>query len=511
VTRSLIFTEAVVAHTRQIPDKPALVDATGTISYGDIGSAIDRVGVALGRLGAGPGELIILALEPSATQAVALVAVMAAGAVACPLNIRLAPREVDEFVQPLGARLAIVSRAYRGLLEGTGLQVVSVAADADLATFLDALEEAAAARPAALPSRPPEENDPALVVGTGGTTGVPKAATYSQRGLWTWVAICAHIQEMRQDDVELYLSPFFHSTVVTNLLTLLFIGATIRILPGYDEEAIVDAINRDAISRMYAAPTVWTRVLDSPALRQGRSGRLRVIAFGSMKSQADMPDKLRAAFPGIRLLTGYGTTEFGPVTRIKGHEIGVDPSCVGRPVAGARVEIRTPDGEPVPDGEEGEIVVWCPWQMTGYWGRADLSKEVMFEGGIRPGDIGRFGPDGSLFLMGRSKDAVITGGENVWPAEVENALVQHPDVVDAIVYGVEDRVWGERVEAAIVVAPGATVTLEGLRDFGRDLVASYKLPRSLRVVEGIPLTHLNKPDRLALKRFAERQPLPDGV
>jgi acyl-CoA synthetase (AMP-forming)/AMP-acid ligase II len=111
--------------------------------------------------------------------------------------------------------------------------------------------------------------------------------------------------------------------------------------------------------------------------------------------------------------------------------------------------------------------------------------------------------------VGRSKDVIITGGENVWPAEVENALVQHPRVRDAIVYGVADRIWGERIEAAVVVGPGPELTLAELRAFGRELVASYKLPRSLRVVDQIPLTHLSKPDRAALKLAAEREPLPD--
>src|SRR5258708_14453282 len=132
---------------------------------------------------------------------------------------------------------------------------------------------------------------------------------------------------------------------------MLFMGATVRVLCGYEEDAVVDAINSGAITRMYAAPTVLMRILEAPDLRPGPQTRLRVIAFGSMKSQADMPMLIRSVFPGIRLLTGYGTTEFGPVTRLKGDEIGGDPSCVGRPIAGARVEIRSSAGEPRPAGE----------------------------------------------------------------------------------------------------------------------------------------------------------------
>src|SRR5262249_51126010 len=144
---------------------------------------------------------------------------------------------------------------------------------------------------------------------------------------------------------------------------------------------------------------------------------------------------------------------------IKGDEIGTEPGCVGRPVPGARIEIRGAGGERLAAGAEGEVVVWCPWQMEGYWGRPDQTADVLVEGGIRPGDVGRLDDDGRLHLMGRSKEAIVTGGENVWPAEVENALLAHPDVVDAVVYGVDDAVWGERVEAAVVLAPGAGVGL----------------------------------------------------
>jgi fatty-acyl-CoA synthase len=156
-------------------------------------------------------------------------------------------------------------------------------------------------------------------------------------------------------------------------------------------------------------------------------------------------------------------------------------------------------------------VTWCPWQMDGYWGRPEQTAACMIEGGIRPGDIGQFDADGFLHLKGRSKEAIKTGGENVWPAEVENALLRHPNVADVVVYGVEDGVWGERVEAAVVPAPGTSLSLDDVRTFGRTLIASYKLPRSLRLIDRVPLTHLNKPDRAAVQLAAQREPLPDMV
>lgn len=508
MSRPLVYTDAIAANASHFPDRPALVDGAGTVTYGELWAGASRIASALGRLGVGRGDLVATALEPSAAQAVALLGVMAAGGVACPLNIRLAPPEVVAFLGPLGPRLAIAAERHALLVAGIGAPAVTVAGAAGHEEIAEALAAAVGTRGGEAPPVPNAEDDPLLVVGTGGTTGAPKAATYSQRGVWAWCAICGHIQEMRQDDQHLYLSPFFHSTIVTNLMTALFVGATVRVHAGSDLDAIVGGIAAGEVTWLYAAPTVLTRMLDAPRLRPGR---LRVIAFGSMKSQAGMPDRLRRAFPGIRLITGYGTTEFGPVTRVKGEEIGTDPGCVGRPVPGARIEIRRADGSAAPVGEQGEIVVWCPWQMDGYWGRPEQTAATMLDGGLRTGDIGRFDAGGSLHLLGRSKEAIVTGGENVWPAEVENALLHHPEVADAVVYGVDDAVWGERVEAAIVLAAGSRLGLEELRVFGRSRVASYKLPRSLRVVEAIPLTHLDKPDRLALRRAAAADPLRDMV
>jgi fatty-acyl-CoA synthase len=494
LSRPLIFTEAVAAHAASFPGKTALIDAAGPVTYGELWSSVTSIAASLAGRGIGRDDMVAVALEPSVEQAAALLGVMAAGAVACPLNIRLAPPEVATFLGPMGPKLAIASERHGGLARAAGAPPVTLAE--------------LTAGPPGTPA-PIDERQPMLVVGTGGTTGIPKAATYSHRGVWAWCATCGHIQEMRQEDVHLYLSPFFHSTLVTNLLTPLFTGATVHVLPGYDEEAIVAGLNTDRYTWLYAAPTVLTRLLDAPGLRRGREGALRVIAFGSMKSQPEMPGRLREAFPRIRLITGYGTTEFGPISRIKGDEIGREPSCVGRPVPGARIEIRGPSGDRLPLGTDGEIVVWCPWQMEGYWGRPDQTAEVLVDGGVQPGDIGAFDESGRLYLRGRSKEAIVSGGENVWPAEVETALLAHPALIDVVVYGVDDPVWGERVEAAVVLAAGSAIGLDDLRAFGREQIASYKLPRSVRVVAAIPLTPLSKPDRAALRRAAAAAPLPD--
>jgi fatty-acyl-CoA synthase len=211
---------------------------------------------------------------------------------------------------------------------------------------------------------------------------------------------------------------------------------------------------------------------------------------------------VRQALPGADLITGYGTTEFGPVTRVytadflSNRDVGV-----GRPVPAADVVIVDPVTMRIltaPEAE-GEIAVACPWQMTGYAGAKSETKDALLASGhIRSGDIGQFDPEGFLHFRGRYKEIVITGGENVFPIEVERVIADHPSIVDVAVYGVDDDTWGERVEAAVVVRPQTSVTIDEVRDFCRSRLAGFKIPRSLVIYDDLPLTPNSKVDKRRL-------------
>jgi fatty-acyl-CoA synthase len=188
-------------------------------------------------------------------------------------------------------------------------------------------------------------------------------------------------------------------------------------------------------------------------------------------------------------------------------------SGVGRPLPGVRMKIVDADGAELPRGEEGDLVIASPWQTGGYFGDQEETANLFKRDGVHIGDMGRFDPteDGDwLHIVGRSKEMIITGGENVFPIEVESALAEHPDVDQVVAYGVADDYWGERVEVAIVPVGGATPDLDGLREFARARLAGYKLPRGMRLPGAIPLTPNNKPDRMALQRQAAAEPSTDG-
>jgi fatty-acyl-CoA synthase len=255
------------------------------------------------------------------------------------------------------------------------------------------------------------------------------------------------------------------------------------------------------------APTMFTALRAEPAFAATRRDNVTAIRFGSAPSTDGFVRGLLRDFPRARIRAGFGATELGSVMGFDHEDLLAGRfTGVGRPLPGAVVRILGDDGREVPAGEVGDLVVGCPWQARGYYGMPAETAETFRADGVHIGDRAARTEDGWVFIAGRKKEMIVTGGENVYPREVEEVVLRHPQVADAIVYGVPDARWGERVEVAVVPAPGGVVGLAGLREFCRAELAGYKLPKSLRLLDAIPLTPNNKPDR----RTAQAQALDEG-
>jgi len=243
------------------------------------------------------------------------------------------------------------------------------------------------------------------------------------------------------------------------------------------------------------------RILDEAALSPDTWRGVRTVQFWSTKSPPGFVEAVREALPEAQLMTGYGATEFGPATRLYDADIRDGQGGVGRPVPAAFVAIIDPDNEQLSTapGVTGEVAVRCPWQMSAYTGTPEETRAAFLPTReILSGDIGEFDESGCLHLRGRRKDIIITGGENVFPTEVEDVLADHPNIREVAVYGVDDDTWGERIEVAIVATPGSSVTLEEVRGYCRAHLAGFKLPRSLVQLPELPLTSSLKVDKRAL-------------
>jgi fatty-acyl-CoA synthase len=471
----------------------AITDTGGVHTYGQLWADAERVAGDLRAAGVDAGDRVVLALDAGAAYVSHVLGAWLVGATVVPLNTRLRPAEVGQFLDPVGASLLIVSEANGDVIGNR---------DGVRRTWRsDSFSLAATDRS----SRSSDEVRGGLIIGTGGTTGVPKGALFDATSLWLWISSAMAHSMVLPTDVELFFSPFFHGTLVTGLLTTLCAGGSI-IVPGrVDPDEAAATIATGAATRLLGTPTVLERILASLEQLDRSGSRLRLLQFGMGASRPDFAADVIAAVPGVTLMTGYGATEYGPVTRAYSWDFDEagQPVGVGRPVPGADIRIAVDDTLVTESEIEGEIVVNAPWQMRGYCtSDTDLDANARLGAFLRSGDIGCFDRSGALKLTGRSKDTIRTGGETVYPTEVEHALHAHPDVAQCAVYGVRDELWGERVEA-VVVAKRADADASDIINSLRGRLAGYKLPKHLRLVDELPLTTNLKVDRRRLSAEAD--------
>jgi fatty-acyl-CoA synthase len=490
-------------HGVHLRDKPAIVEDGGAVTtFGGLYERASAVAAALRVHGVEPGQPVGIALQSSADYVAAVLGVMVAGAVPAPLNTRLVAGELREYLERVRP-VVVLADGTAPVPSVDGVAVLHLDAAGPVASLVSAV---ASRTPAPPPFVEPASADPAIAFPTGGTTGLPKAAVWSHGGLTAALISACMPLGIGRGDVELYFSPMYHLTIVTGLLAVLYTGGSVRLLRRFDEEAVVGVLRAEAVTRFFGTPVVIERILAAGGPSLGSRTSLRSLVFGASRSGPDFPARLHAALPSVSLMTGYGATEFGAVTRVYPDEVLRGDAGVGRPVAGVELSIRDEDGAVLPLGAVGEVAVRSPMAMLGYLG--DESPRVVDGDRIRSGDLGALDGDGHLHLHGRSSELIKTGGENVFPTEVERVVVQHASVLDAVVYGVEDATWGERVECAVIAAPGASLDLAALRAHCAERLGGYKVPKRFRAVDAFPRTSTEKLDRGALRTAALREEQP---
>ena len=486
-----------IAHRRG--HQVSLIDPWGRTTWAEMVDAMDGVAAGLRGRGLAAGDRVVIAMEPSTTYVTVVLGALAAGLVPVPLNTRLTLHEITAFLEPIRPSLVVSDETHAVTARATGHDVVVLQASHTTADLSDRLVPLAG-EPAIF--TPVSEDSPAIIFATGGTTGVPKGVWYDHRGLWLWLNTSASTNPGTRFDVELYFAPFFHIALGTNLLARLFAGGTVRILRKFDAGLALEAIAQGA-TRITGAPTMFTAIKSHESFESTPRGSMQAIRLGSMAANADFVAQVMLDYPTAVIRTGYGATEFGPLIGVEHEDLAAGRlTGIGRPHPGAEALILRADGTEADPGEVGEIVVSAPWQSRGYWGRPEETAATYTAAGIRTGDLGLVDDDGWFAISGRLKEMLITGGENVFPTEVEDVLRRHPAVDDVIVYGVPDEYWGERVEVGVVCSDGADVELDALREFARPFLAGYKLPKSIARIRAVPLTTVQKPDRRAARAAA---------
>jgi O-succinylbenzoic acid--CoA ligase len=444
------------------------------------------------------GDVVAVLLPNGLPFAELLHAATLCGAVFLPLNTRLTPRELAFQLRDSGARL---------LLHAEG-ELAGVAADAAAEARVPALGVDACASPLgahgatqAASGEPVDPEAALAVLYTSGTTGTPKGAALSGRNFfWSALASAFHIG-VDPDDRWLACMPLFHVGGLSILLRAVLYGISVAVHERFDPEAANRAIDRERITVVSLVAPMLERMLE---LRRDRPAppSLRCVLLGGGPAPASLVE--RAVKLGLPVAPTYGLTEAASQVATSPPLGAGDPLDVGlRPLFGTELRIARPDGELTPPGEAGEILVRGPTVMRGYLNRPRETAEALRDGWLHTGDIGALDPDGGLRVLDRRRDLIVSGGENVYPAEIETLLLRHPDIAEAAVAGIPDVAYGRR-PAAWLVARGARVPGEDeLRRFCLRHLASYKIPVAFRFVDGLPRGASGK---LLRSRLVEREP-----
>ena len=474
------------ARAASTPNRRALTFEGTTWTYSEMLQRIDSLAAHLQQGGVCHGDRVaFLGLNQPAFFET-MFAAARLGAIFVPLNFRLTGPELAFIINDAGVHTLVADELHRTVAE-------SVRAELPVRRYLsddvaDGWEPLHSHRTALSSAEPVDPDEVAIIMYTSGTTGRPKGAMLTHANLWWNNTNAMHQFDVMEDDVTLVVAPLFHIGGL-NVTTLLAWqkGAEVVLHRMFDPVACVEDIPRYGVTTMFGVPAMFLFMSQVPGFDQADLTTVRTLVCGG----APVPEPLIKLFNGrgVPINQGYGLTETSPMVSFLSPEWSLAKlgSAGKAPLFG---EIRVVDEDNRPVGAprtNGEVCYRGPNLMKGYWRRPEATAAAIDPAGwFHTGDIGYLDEDGFLYIADRVKDMVITGGENVYPAEVESVLFDHPGVADVAVIGLPDERWGEVVVAVVTVHKGADVTLEGLRGFADERLARYKLPSRIEIVDVLP-------------------------
>jgi long-chain acyl-CoA synthetase len=496
------------------PEREAVVLGDTRLTYAQVNGAANMVANLLVSRGIQPGDKVALTCANLPYFTIVYYGILKAGATVVPLNVLLKAREVAYHLQDADAKayfcfegtaeLPIGQEGYAGFEQaGDCESFFMITVDPAAASPIEGTETMGAA----LAQQPPtfetvatDEDDTAVILYTSGTTGQPKGAELRHRNMRDNALAGAELFGASAETPDTYLCvlPLFHSfgqTVIQN--GAFAFGGTVVMLPRFDPAAALAAMGKENVTFFAGVPTMYWGLLgalDESVDVERLAGNLRVAAAGGSALPVEVHKDFQKRF-GVTILEGYGLSETSPVASFSPYGQPARPGSIGTPMPGVEMKLLQPDSwDEVPDGpdEIGEIAIKGHNIMKGYYNRPEATEEVIRDGWFRSGDLGRRDEDGWYYIVDRSKDMIIRGGYNVYPREIEEVLLTHPDVSLAAVVGVPHESHGEEIKAYVILNPGATVTPDELVEWGKQEMASYKYPRLVSIVDSLPMTATGK-------------------
>ena len=466
------FAQVMDAAAVQLEDSEAYVEVdTGRrLTFGDWRRAADAAAARMAARGVRPGDVVAIALPPSIDYAIACAGALRLGAVASGINMRLGPREIAAILAGCEPRLVID----------------------------DAFELRGRGDPPPLPAGTAPD-DPAVIIWTSGTTGMPKGAWFDHRNLAAAVRTAGVMSQPL--DRRISGVPMAHAGYMAKLWEQCVMGITLVLTPTpWSAESMLRVLVEERITVGAGVPTQWAKLVELPQVATADLSRLRICLAATAPTPPELVVRMRTLL-GCPAVVRYAMTESPSITGTSPDDPPeVQYRTVGKPQAETCIDLVDPRGEVVSPGEVGRVRVKGPCVMRGYWRDTAQTSEVLDpQGRLLSTDLGRLDHDGNLVLVGRTSDMYIRGGYNVYPLEVENVLTEHPLIAAATVVGAQRSVIGEIGVAFVVLVPGAAALgTDSLRSWVADRLADYKAPDEVRIVDALPLTPMGKVDRGAL-------------
>jgi acyl-CoA synthetase (AMP-forming)/AMP-acid ligase II len=493
----VLLGDLLIRNVRKFPHKEAVIFEDTRYTFSQLNARVNSLANGLMGIGVKKGDRVAILANNCLQYMEIYLAVAKAGMVIVPLNYRLVSKELSYLLNNSEANTLIIGSEYLETINSirSGLKCVEhFICLEDVPGDTRSYEELIAGSSPDEPSVDIDEEDMVAIIYTSGTTGLPKGAVATHKS-WFGNATNTVIRlQVSSDDITLHVTPFFHVAPVWPMFAHFYMGATNVILRAFDPQVVLETMEKENITTCNMVPVMIMRLLECPNVDKYDLRRLRWIGYGA----SPMPlEVLKEAFRvfGKRFIQVYGLTEAGPLVTILSQEEHIlsGPqklvkrleSC-GRPIINVEARVVNEKGDDVAPGEMGEIVVRGDTVMKGYWKNETETANVLKDGWLHTGDVATVDEDGYFYILDRKKDMIISGGENIYPREIEDVIHTHPAVRDVAVIGVPDEKWGEAVKAVIVCKEGASVSAEEIINLCKENLASYKKPKSVDFAEELP-------------------------
>lgn len=479
-------------HAMMQPDAPALRFVGNTMTWADLRRRVAALAGALSGRGVGFGDRVMILMLNRTEFVESVLAANMIGAIAVPLNFRLTPTEIAVLVEDCVAHVMLTEAALAPVAIGVRniqplLSVIVVAGGSSQDSvfgYEDLLNEAGDVHESVdIPN-----DSPALIMYTSGTTGRPKGAVLTHANLTGQAMTALYTSGANiNSDVGFVGVPLFHIAGIGNMLTGLLLGLPTVIYPlgAFDPGQLLDVLEAEKVTGIFLVPAQWQAVCTEQQARP-RDLRLRVLSWGAAPAPDALLRQMSATFPETQILAAFGQTEMSPVTcMLLGEDAIAKRGSVGRVIPTVAARVVDQNMNDVPVGEVGEIVYRAPTLMSCYWNNPEATAEAFAGGWFHSGDLVRMDSDGYVWVVDRKKDMIISGGENIYCAELENVLASHPDIAEVAVIGRADEKWGE-VPIAVAAVTNDDLRIEDLGEFLTDRLARYKHPKALEIVDALP-------------------------